>query len=78
MPAGDIHGLSSGASVVPAMPYVPVPVLDETGVGVRLAVGSLRVPMGNGLLGRVVDAQGCRSTMPVPCRMWWLRPWTGG
>ena len=59
MPAGDIHGLSSGASVVPAMPYVPVPVLDETG-GRRAfgRVGSLRVPMGDGLLGRVVDAQG--------------------
>ena len=27
-------------------------------------VGSLRVPMGDGLLGRVVDAQGCHR----PCR----------
>lgn len=59
MPAGDIHGLSSGASVVPAMPYVPVPVLDETGARRAFGrVGSLRVPMGDGLLGRVVDAQG--------------------
>ena len=29
MPAGDIHGLSSGASVVPAAPYIPVPRLGE-------------------------------------------------
>src|SRR5450830_2079286 len=29
MPAGDVHGLSSGASVVPAAAYVPVPRLGE-------------------------------------------------
>ena len=59
MPAGDIHGLSSGASVMPAPAYVPplhlgaAPV-DEAGAG----VGVLRLPMGDGLLGRVVDSQG--------------------
>jgi flagellum-specific ATP synthase len=59
MPAGDIHGLSSGAAVVPAAPYIPVPRLREnarehpaTGVGV------LQLPLGDGLLGRVVDAHG--------------------
>jgi len=59
MPAGDIHGLSSGASVVPAAPYIPVPRLDETEPSRPVhRVGALRVPMGDGLLGRVVDAQG--------------------
>ncbi len=57
MPAGDIHGLSSGASVVPAAPYVPVPRLGDNSVP-SLAAGVLRLPLGDGLLGRVVDAQG--------------------
>ena len=57
MPAGDIHGLSSGASVVPATPYMPVPRLGEVSTPVN-RVGMLRLPMGDGLLGRVVDAQG--------------------
>ena len=29
MPAGDIHGLSSGARVFPAAPYIPIPRLGE-------------------------------------------------
>ncbi len=57
MPAGDIQGLSSGASVVPAAPYVPVPRLGEP-PRAPLRGGVLRLPMGAGLLGRVVDAQG--------------------
>jgi len=57
MPAGDIHGLQSGASVVPAAPYVPVPRLGDAAVP-SLAAGVLRLPLGDGLLGRVVDAQG--------------------
>ncbi|MBT9442856.1 MAG: flagellum-specific ATP synthase FliI, partial [Acidovorax sp.] len=57
MPAGDIHGLSSGASVVPAAPYIPIPRLGEPARAIQRA-GVLRLPMGEGLLGRVVDAQG--------------------
>ncbi|KAF1047632.1 flagellar protein export ATPase FliI [Xylophilus sp.] len=57
MPAGDIHGLSSGASVEPAAPYIPVPRLGEPGRPPS-GVGVLRLPLGDGLLGRVVDAQG--------------------
>jgi len=57
MPAGDIHGLSSGASVVPAAPYVPVPRLGDA-TRPSTAAGVLRLPMGDGLLGRVVDSQG--------------------
>ena len=60
MPAGDIHGLSSGAAVAVAAPFVPVPQLDETGKSgdYESHGGVLRLPLGDGLLGRVVDAQG--------------------
>ena len=59
MPAGDIHGLSSGASVVPAAPYVAVPRLGERRKSERTSgYGMLRLPLGDGLLGRVVDAHG--------------------
>lgn len=58
MPAGDVHGLSSGASVVPAAPYVPVPRLGEPEREVSMRIGALRLPLGAGLLGRVVDPQG--------------------
>ena len=59
MPAGDVYGLSSGASVAPAPAYVPVPRVHtradpDQGAG----TGMLRLPLGNGLLGRVVDPQG--------------------
>ena len=57
MPAGDVHGLSSGASVVPAPAYVAVPRLgEERKLEAASAFGVLRLPMGDGLLGRVVDA----------------------
>ena len=59
MPAGDVHGLSSGASVVPAAAYVAVPRLGERRQTDRGGgYGMLRLPLGNGLLGRVVDAHG--------------------
>ena len=59
MPAGDVHGLSSGASVVPAPAYIAVPRLGERRQTDRAAgYGMLRLPLGEGLLGRVVDAHG--------------------
>ena len=59
MPAGDVHGLSSGASVVPAPAYVAVPRLGEGPLAQpSQGSGSLRLPLGDGLLGRVVDAHG--------------------
>ncbi|MEO8248555.1 MAG: flagellar protein export ATPase FliI [Burkholderiales bacterium] len=58
MPAGDVHGLSAGASVTPAAPYVPVPKLGEPDRDFGPRLGALRLPLGNGLLGRVVDPQG--------------------
>ena len=67
MPAGDVHGLSSGAVVVPAAPFVPVPRLGEP-VPVAHGAGVLRLPMGNGLLGRVVDSQGIPMDHAGPLR----------
>ncbi|AVP56868.1 flagellar protein export ATPase FliI [Pulveribacter suum] len=59
MPAGDIHGLSSGASVAPAPAFVPALRLGGAPEGDgAAAAGVLRLPMGTGLLGRVVDSQG--------------------
>jgi flagellum-specific ATP synthase len=59
MPAGDVHGLVSGASVTPAAPYVSVPRLgDVPREAGDSKVGVLRLPLGDGLLGRIVDAQG--------------------
>ena len=47
MPAGDVHGLSSGASVVPAAAYVTVPRLGEAqSAGNELHAGMLRLPLG--------------------------------
>ncbi len=59
MPAGDVHGLASGASVEPAPAYVTVPMLGERRqVQREFGQGVLRLPLGEGLLGRVVDAHG--------------------
>jgi len=61
MPAGDVQGLSSGARVSSAPAFVPPLRLgqaaDETPQDPG-AAGVLRLPMGRGLLGRVVDSQG--------------------
>jgi len=58
MPAGDVHGLSSGAGVAPAPAYVAVPRLGEVPLDSAGDAGMLRLPLGDGLLGRVVDSQG--------------------
>lgn len=59
MPAGDVHGLSSGASVCAAVAQVATPKLGApTSTEETSGVGMLRLPLGEGLLGRVVDSQG--------------------
>jgi flagellum-specific ATP synthase len=59
MPAGDVRGLSPGAAVTPAPPYRPLPKLGHPGRAINPSdKGVLRLPLGNGLLGRVVDAHG--------------------
>ena len=59
MPAGDVYGLASGAGVAPAPAYVPIPRIGEDLPDQQtLQAGMLRLPLGDGLLGRVVDSQG--------------------
>ncbi|WP_439112964.1 flagellar protein export ATPase FliI [Hydrogenophaga sp.] len=59
MPAGDTHGLSSGASVTPLAPYRTVPRVGHINKPPSPNDrGVLRLPLGRGLLGRVVDAHG--------------------
>jgi flagellum-specific ATP synthase len=59
MPAGDTHGLSSGASVTPLAPYRTVPRVGQTNKPPSPDDrGTLRLPLGKGLLGRVVDSHG--------------------
>jgi flagellum-specific ATP synthase len=61
MPTGPVHGLAAGAQVLPR----PLPVMaPRLGMAVarreatRTDARSLHLPIGPGLLGRVVDAQG--------------------
>jgi flagellum-specific ATP synthase len=69
MPAGDVHGLSSGASVAPAANYVPVPQLHAASAAdFASETGMLRLPLGDGLLGRVVDSQGMPLDRMGPIR----------
>ena len=58
MPAGDVQGLSSGAWVRPLAPYRPRPRLGQALRPPTTDRGVLRLPLGAGLLGRVVDAHG--------------------
>jgi len=59
MPAGDVQGLSSGARVRPLAPYRPQPRLGQAPKPILPNDrGVLRLPLGAGLLGRVVDAYG--------------------
>ncbi len=59
MPAGDTHGLSSGAAVTPLAPHRPVPRLGHVNKPPSPNDrGMLRLPLGKGLLGRVVDSHG--------------------
>ena len=59
MPTGEVHGLVSGARVVPLEREVHAPSLGEPAhPWRRLEDRSRHLPLGDGLLGRVVDAQG--------------------
>ncbi|MED5619752.1 flagellar protein export ATPase FliI [Ideonella sp. BN130291] len=59
MPTGEIHGLSSGARVVPRpAPTLPPKLGRENQLWRRSEDRGLHLPMGDGLLGRVVDSHG--------------------
>lgn len=57
MPAGDIQGLSAGATVTVTQPFVPPLQLGDSAAP-EMGTGVLKLPIGDGLLGRVVDSQG--------------------
>ena len=59
MPTGDIHGLASGARVVPKpSPVVPMKLGATQHPWRRNEDRTLHLPVGDGLLGRVVDSHG--------------------
>ncbi len=59
MPTDEVHGLSSGAMVVPRPAALHGPVLGQQRHPWRRDEDrGLHLPMGNGLLGRVVDSHG--------------------
>ncbi len=59
MPTGDIHGLASGARVVPRpTPVVPLKLAAGQHPWRRGEDRTLHLPVGDGLLGRVVDSHG--------------------
>ncbi|MEP7099727.1 MAG: flagellum-specific ATP synthase FliI, partial [Burkholderiales bacterium] len=59
MPTGDIHGLASGARVVPRpSPVVPMKLGAARHPWRRNEDRTLHLPVGDGLLGRVVDSHG--------------------
>ena len=59
MPTGDVHGLASGARVVPRQaPVVPMRLGVAQHPWRRSEDRTLHLPVGEGLLGRVVDSAG--------------------
>ncbi|MBA2721745.1 MAG: flagellar protein export ATPase FliI [Methylibium sp.] len=59
MPTGELHGLASGARVVPRPTTTAPPVLGEPSHPWRRSEDRTRhLPIGDGLIGRVVDSHG--------------------
>jgi flagellum-specific ATP synthase len=59
MPTGEVHGLASGARVVPRSTPVAAPVLGQPSHPWRRSEDRTRhLPIGDGLLGRVIDSHG--------------------
>ena len=59
MPTGEVHGLASGARVVPRpSPGMPLKLGVPSHPWRRLEDRTLHLPVGDGLLGRVVDSHG--------------------
>jgi flagellum-specific ATP synthase len=59
MPTSDVHGLLPGALVVPGEPPITPPEVNQPKHPWRRAVDRTRhLPMGEGLLGRVIDSNG--------------------
>jgi len=58
MPAGSMQGLLPGAAVLPLEASAPMLQLGQADGYEPHSSGTLRLPIGQGLLGRVLDAQG--------------------
>jgi flagellum-specific ATP synthase len=59
MPTGDVHGLASGARVIPRpTPVVPMKLGASKHPWRRGEDRTLHLPVGDGLLGRVIDSHG--------------------
>jgi len=59
MPTGDVHGLASGARVIPRpTPVVPLKLGAAAHPWRRGEDRTLHLPVGDGLLGRVIDSHG--------------------
>ena len=69
MPTGDVHGLVSGARVVPrSWPVVPLQLGAPQHPWRRNEDRTLHLPVGDGLLGRVVDSHGVPMDRLGPLR----------
>ncbi len=75
MPTSDVHGLLPGALVVPGEPPITPPEINQPHHPWRRAVDRTRhLPMGSGLLGRVVDSNGYSLDHLGPLLMTSRRP----
>jgi len=69
MPTGEVHGLASGARVIPLpAPNTPPRFGQENHPWRRSEDRGLHLPMGSGLLGRVIDAHGSPLDRGGPLR----------
>ena len=69
MPTGDLQGLSSGARVSPRVsPNMPPQLGRDNPLWRRTEDRGLHLPMGDGLLGRVIDAMGAPMDRLGPLR----------
>jgi len=75
MPTSDVSGLLPGALVIPGEALITPPQINRPQHPRRRAVDRTRhLPMGNGLLGRVVDSNGAVLDHKGPLQMTTLRP----
>ena len=78
MPSDDVYGLSPGARVVALDPHVSAPKLGQPAAARRRAVDRAKLlPVGNALLGRIVDGAGRPLDRHGPLHAETLRPLQG-
>jgi flagellum-specific ATP synthase len=78
MPSEDVYGLSPGARVVAIEPQTTSPKVGQPALSRRRAVDRAKLlPVGNGLLGRIVDGAGRPLDRHGPLQVETLRPLQG-